>query len=54
MCFKLILVFVEDSKIDIVLDVVCNVGVIGVMVINNVRGEGLNKKWIFFGLLLDV
>ncbi|MGC9493315.1 P-II family nitrogen regulator [Vibrio genomosp. F10] len=54
MRFKLILAFVEDSKVDIVLDAAREAGATGATVINNARGEGLNKKKTFFGLTLEV
>lgn len=54
MRFKLILAFVEDSKTDVVLDAARNAGATGATVINNARGEGLNKKRTFFGLTLEV
>ncbi|MGF1753372.1 P-II family nitrogen regulator [Vibrio makurazakiensis] len=54
MRFKLILAFVEDSKTDVVLDAARNAGATGATVINNARGQGLNKKKTFFGLTLDV
>ncbi|WJG27666.1 P-II family nitrogen regulator [Vibrio furnissii] len=54
MRFKLILAFVEDSKTDLVLDAARDAGATGATVINNARGEGLNKKRTFFGLTLDV
>ncbi len=44
MRFKLILAFVEDSKTDSVLDAARTAGATGATVINNARGEGLNKK----------
>lgn len=54
MRFKLIIAFVEDSKTDQVLDAAREAGATGATVINNARGEGLNKKRTFFGLTLDV
>ncbi|GLT16754.1 nitrogen regulatory protein P-II [Vibrio zhanjiangensis] len=54
MRFKLILAFVEDSRTDIVLDAAREAGATGATVINNARGEGLNKKRTFFGLTLEV
>lgn len=54
MRFKLILAFVEDSKTTQVLDAAREAGATGVTVINNARGEGLNKKKTFFGLTLEV
>lgn len=54
MRFKLIIAFVEDSKTDVVLDAARNAGATGATVINNARGEGLEKKSTFFGLTLEV
>ncbi|GAL21817.1 nitrogen regulatory protein P-II [Vibrio maritimus] len=54
MRFKLILAFVEDSKTEKVLDAAREAGATGATVINNARGEGLNKKQTFFGLTLEV
>ncbi|QXO19342.1 MULTISPECIES: P-II family nitrogen regulator [Vibrio] len=54
MRFKLIIAFVEDSKTDEVLDAAREAGATGATVINNARGEGLNKKRTFFGLTLEV
>jgi nitrogen regulatory protein PII len=54
MRFKLLIAFVEDSKTDAVLDAARNAGATGATVINNARGEGLNKKKTFFGLTLEV
>jgi nitrogen regulatory protein PII len=54
MHFKLLIAFVEDSKTDSVLDAARDAGATGATVINNARGEGLNKKKTFFGLTLEV
>lgn len=54
MRFKLILAFVEDMRTDAVLDAAREAGATGATVINNARGEGLNKKKTFLGLTLDV
>ncbi|WP_087021327.1 P-II family nitrogen regulator [Thaumasiovibrio subtropicus] len=54
MRFKLIIAFVEDAKADAVLDAARQAGATGATVINNARGEGLNKKKTFFGLTLEV
>ncbi|SMF59749.1 hypothetical protein SAMN02745866_03848 [Alteromonadaceae bacterium Bs31] len=53
MRFKLILVFVEDSKTDEVLDAAREAGATGATIINHARGEGLKKKKTFFGLSLE-
>ena len=53
MHFKLIIVFVEDSKTDAVLEAARNQGATGATVINQARGEGLEKSKTFFGLTLE-
>ncbi|WP_413110761.1 P-II family nitrogen regulator [Thaumasiovibrio sp. DFM-14] len=54
MRFKLIIAFVDDAKTDAVLDAARHAGATGATVINNARGEGLNKRKTFFGLTLEV
>jgi len=51
--FKMIVVFVEDDKTDVVMDAAREAGATGATVINNARGEGLNKSKTFFGLSLE-
>ncbi len=53
MKFKLIIVFVEDSKTDAVLKASRKAGALGATIINNARGEGLKKTKTFFGLSLE-
>jgi len=53
MHFKLLLVFVEDSKTDKVMEAARDAGATGATVINNARGEGVNKSKTFFGLTLE-
>jgi len=53
MHFKLLIVFVEDDKTDAVLAAAREAGATGTTVINNARGEGLEKSKTFFGLTLD-
>lgn len=53
MHFKLLVVFVEDSKTDQVMEVARAAGATGATVINNARGEGVNKAKTFFGLTLE-
>lgn len=53
MHFKMIVVFTEDDKTDIVMDAAREAGATGATVINNARGEGLNKSKTFFGLSLE-
>jgi len=53
MHFKLIITFVEDSKTDAVMEAAREAGATGATVINNARGEGLEKTKTFFGLSLE-
>lgn len=53
MRFKLLLVFVEDSKTDAIIDAARESGATGATIINNARGEGLNQQKTFFGLSLE-
>ena len=53
MHFKMIMVFVEDDKTDAVMTAARTAGATGATVINNARGEGLEKKKTFFGLSLE-
>lgn len=53
MHFKMIVVFVEDEKTDTVMDAARGAGATGATVINNARGEGLDKSKTFFGLSLE-
>lgn len=53
MHFKMIMVFVEDDKTDAVMDAARSAGATGATVINNARGEGLQKSKTFFGLSLE-
>ena len=53
MHFKLLLVFVEDDKTDKIMKAAREAGATGATVINNARGEGLNKSKTFFGLSLE-
>jgi len=50
MHFKLLVVFVEDSKTDVVLAAARDSGATGCTVINHARGEGLEKPKTFLGL----
>ncbi len=50
MHFKLIIAFVEDSKTDVVMQAARECGATGCTVINNARGEGLEKPRTFLGL----
>ena len=53
MHFKLIIAFVEDQKTDKVMQAARESGATGATVINNARGEGLDKSKTFFGLSLE-
>ncbi|PHS72420.1 MAG: transcriptional regulator [Cycloclasticus sp.] len=53
MHFKLILVFVDVNKTDTVLEAARNIGATGATIINNARGEGIEKKKTFMGLNLE-
>jgi nitrogen regulatory protein PII len=53
MHFKLLVVFVEDSKTDAVMKAARKAGATGATVINNARGEGVHKTKTFFGLTLE-
>ena len=53
MHFKLIIALVEDSKTSNVLDAAREAGATGSTVINQARGEGVQKSKSFFGLNLE-
>ena len=53
MHFKLIIALVEDDKTDTVLDAAREAGATGSTVLNQVRGEGVNRSKTFFGLSLE-
>jgi nitrogen regulatory protein PII len=53
MRFKLIIAFVNDDVTDAVLDASRIAGATGATVINNARGEGIEKSKTFFGLTLE-
>lgn len=48
--FKLILVFVDDEKVDRVLDAARDAGATGATIIANAHGQGLHKHVGIFGL----
>jgi hypothetical protein len=52
MHFKLLIVFVEDSKTDDVLRAAREAGATGCTVVSNARGEGIDAPSSFFGLAL--
>jgi len=49
----MITVFIEDKYTDAVMDAAREAGATGATVINNARGEGLQKSKTFFGLNLE-
>lgn len=53
MHFKLIFIFVEDSKTNALMDAARAAGATGATVINHARGEGIEKRKTFFGLSLE-
>ena len=53
MHFKMIVVFVEDEKTKAVMQAARKAGATGATVINNARGEGLERSKTFFGLTLE-
>lgn len=53
MHFKLIIALVEDTVTDKVMDAARKSGATGATVINNARGEGLEKSKTFLGLSLE-
>ena len=54
MHFKLIIILIEDSKTDVVLEAAREAGATGSTVINQARGEGVSKSKTFFGLNLEI
>ena len=50
MHFKLLVVFVEDSKTDVIVGAARDSGATGCTVINHARGEGYEKPKTFLGL----
>ncbi len=50
MHFKLIVIMVEDSRTNDVLDAARNAGATGATVLNQARGEGLSPTKTFLGL----
>lgn len=53
MHFKLLVVFLEDDKTDDVIQAARDSGATGCTIINNARGEGLNRPTSFLGLTLS-
>jgi len=52
MHFKLLIVFVEDSKTEEVMNAAREAGATGCTVVSNARGEGMDAPKSFFGLTL--
>ncbi|MCW8919418.1 MAG: P-II family nitrogen regulator [Gammaproteobacteria bacterium] len=53
MHFKLLIALLEDHKTEAVLDAAREAGATGATVLNQARGEGINKSKTFFGLSLE-
>ena len=53
MHFKLIITLIEDHKTDAVVDAARTAGATGATVLNQARGEGMQKPKTFFGLNLE-
>jgi nitrogen regulatory protein PII len=53
MHFKLIIVMVDDTKTDAILEAARETGATGATVLNQARGEGLKPTKTFFGLSLE-
>jgi len=53
MHFKLLVVFAEDSKTEVLMDAAREAGATGCTVINHARGEGLKQSKSFLGLTLS-
>ncbi len=54
MHFKLIIVLIEDDKTNTVVEAARAAGATGATVINQARGEGIQKSKTFFGLNLEI
>ena len=52
MHFKLVIALVEDDKTDAVMEAAREAGATGATVVNNARGEGVEKEKTFLGLTL--
>ena len=53
MHFKLIITLANDDKTDVLLDAAREAGATGATVLNQARGEGIEKTKTFFGLSLE-
>ena len=54
MHFKLIITLIEDSKTNAIVEAARAAGATGSTVINQARGEGIQKSKTFFGLNLEI
>ena len=50
MQFKLILAFIDDARVDVVLEAARAAGATGATIVPNARGQGLKRHLTFFGL----
>ncbi|MGY6631840.1 MAG: P-II family nitrogen regulator [Wenzhouxiangella sp.] len=50
MQFKLILAFIDDARVEAVLDAARAAGATGATIVQNARGQGLKRHLTFFGL----
>jgi len=53
MQFKLIIAFVDDASTEAVMKEARLAGATGATIINNARGEGINRQRTFFGMQLE-
>lgn len=53
MHFKLIIVFIDDTQTERVMEAARRAGATGATVINNARGEGIRRRKTFLGLDLE-
>ncbi len=53
MHFKLIVAFVDDESTEAVMKGARMAGATGATIINNARGEGINRQRTFFGMQLE-
>lgn len=48
--FKLVMAFVDDRKVDVVIDAGRAAGATGATIVPHARGQGMQPRWTFFGL----
>ena len=48
--FKLVMAFVDDRKVDAVVDAGRAAGATGATIVPHARGQGMRPRWTFFGL----